>query len=105
MSKQKGENQIVSSYSQHYQSDIIMGAMASQIYSTVYSDADQRKHQSSCDRWILHTDASKVENVFIWWRHNEIVIHWVIQQDIDICYKIRWYVSKIAISTAKDLQF
>ena len=36
----------------HY-SDVIMGAMASQItsltivYSTVYSDADQRKHQSS----------------------------------------------------------
>ena len=36
----------------HY-NDVIMGAMASQItsltivYSTVYSDADQRKHQSS----------------------------------------------------------
>ena len=36
----------------HYD-DVIMGAMASQItslsivYSTVYSDADQRKHQSS----------------------------------------------------------
>ena len=36
----------------HY-SDVIMGAMASQItsltivYSTVYSDADERKHQSS----------------------------------------------------------
>ena len=48
----------------HY-SDVIMGAMASQItrltivYSTVYSGADQRKHQSSAslafmtgDRWI-----------------------------------------------------
>ena len=36
-----------------YYSDVIMGALASQItslttvYSTVYSDADQRKHQSS----------------------------------------------------------
>ena len=36
-----------------YYDDVIMGAMASQInslpivYSTVYSDADQRKHQSS----------------------------------------------------------
>ena len=36
----------------HY-NDVIMGAMASQItslttvYSTAYSDADQRKHQSS----------------------------------------------------------
>ena len=39
--------------SQPHYSDIIMGAIASQItslaivYSTVYSDADQRKHQSS----------------------------------------------------------
>ena len=37
----------------HHYSDVIMGVMASQItslmivYSTVYSDADQRKHQSS----------------------------------------------------------
>ena len=37
----------------HYYSDVIMGAIASQItslmtvYSIVYSDADQRKHQSS----------------------------------------------------------
>ena len=54
----------------HY-SDVIMTTMASQItsltvvYSTVYSDADQRKHQSSAslafvwgihrDRWIPHT--------------------------------------------------
>ena len=55
----------------HY-GDVIMGAIASQItsltivYSTVYSDADQRKHQSSAslafvrgihrDRWILRTN-------------------------------------------------
>ena len=54
----------------HY-SDVIMGAMASQItslaivYSTDYSGADQSKHQSSAslpyvwgvtgDRWIPHT--------------------------------------------------
>ena len=54
----------------HY-GDVIMTTMASQItsltvvYSTVYSDADQRKHQSSAslafecgihrDRWILRT--------------------------------------------------
>ena len=52
--------------------DVIMGAIASQItsltivYSTVYSDADQRKHQSSAslafvwgihrDRWIPRTN-------------------------------------------------
>ena len=42
----------VSHFCQHYD-DVIMGAIASQItslaivYSTAYSDADQRKHQSS----------------------------------------------------------
>ena len=57
-------------YSYHY-NDVIMSTMASQItsltvvYSTVYSDADQRKHQSSAslafvwgihrDRWIPRT--------------------------------------------------
>ena len=57
-------------YNAHY-NDVIMTTMASQItsltvvYSTVYSDADQRKHQSSAslafvwgiyrDRWILRT--------------------------------------------------
>ena len=55
----------------HY-TDIIMSTMASQItsltivYSTVFSDSDQRKHQSSAllafvqgihlDRWIPHTN-------------------------------------------------
>ena len=49
----------------HY-NDVIMGAMVSQItsftivYSTVYSDADQRKHWPLCgefidDRWIPRT--------------------------------------------------
>ena len=46
----------------HY-GDVIMGAIASQItslaivYSTVYSDADQRKHQSSASLafvWGIH---------------------------------------------------
>ena len=42
----------ISNYTIHY-GDVIMGAIASQItsltivYSTVYSDADQRKHESS----------------------------------------------------------
>ena len=63
-----------------------MAPIASQItsltivYSTVYSDADQRKHQSSAslasvwgihrDRWIPRTKASYAENVSIWWRHH-----------------------------------
>ena len=65
-----------------------MTTMASQItsltvvYSTVYSDADQRKHQSSAslafvwgihrDRWIPRTRASYAENVSIWWRHHGV---------------------------------
>ena len=68
--------------------DVIMTTMASQItsltvvYSTVYSDADQRKHQSSAslafvwgfhrDRCIPRTKASYAENVSIWWRHHAI---------------------------------
>ena len=47
----------------HHYDDVIMGAIASQItsltivYSTVYSDADQRKHQSSASLafvWGIH---------------------------------------------------
>ena len=44
----------------HYTA-LIMGAMASQItslaigYSTVYSGADQRKHQSSASRWSVNS--------------------------------------------------
>ena len=50
------------------------------VYSTVYSDADKRKHQSSAslafvwgshrDRWIPAQRASYAENVSIWWRHH-----------------------------------
>ena len=69
-----------------------MGAIATQItsltivYSTVYSDADQRRHQSSVSLafvWIIHRGpglfpaqmASYVENVSIWWRHHGYVCH------------------------------
>ena len=68
--------------------DIIMGAMASQITSltivdsTVYSGADQRKHQISALLAICVGNspvtgefpaqmASKAENVFNWWRHHD----------------------------------
>ena len=59
-----------------------MGAIASLItrltivYSTVYSDADQRKHQSSARlaiEWGIHYPAqmaSNAENVSILWRHH-----------------------------------
>ena len=62
-----------------------MGASVSQItsltivYSTVYSGADQRKHQSTrvTDLWAgIHRGefpaqmASNAESVSIWWRHH-----------------------------------
>ena len=52
-----------------------MTTMASQItsltivYSTVYSDADERKHQNS-DEFPAQM-ASNSENVSIWWRHHD----------------------------------
>ena len=59
-----------------------MGVMASQITSltivnsTVYSGADQRKHQSSSSlafvRGIHRSQiANNAENVSIWWRHHK----------------------------------
>ena len=66
----------------HY-TDVIMSAMASQItsltivYSTVYSGANQRKHQSSASlAFVTGTGefpaqrASNAENVSIWWRYD-----------------------------------
>ena len=55
-----------------------MGAIASQItsltivYSTVYSDADQSKHQSSAWLAFVWPVASNAENVSIWWRHHAL---------------------------------
>ena len=71
----------------HY-SDVIMSTMASQVtsltivYTTVYSGADQRKHQSSASlafvrgiHWWLVNSPHKWpvtrKNVSIWWRHHE----------------------------------
>ena len=64
----------------HY-SDVTRGTIVSQItsltivYSTVYSGADQRKHQSSASLafvWRIHRGqvASNPENVSILWRHH-----------------------------------
>ena len=71
----------------HY-NGVIMTTIASQntsltvVYSTVYSDADQRKHQSSASLAVVWEftgtgefpaqRASYAENVSIWWRHHEI---------------------------------
>ena len=63
---------------EHY-NDVIMTTIASQItslavvYSTVYSDADQRKHQSFASLAFgefLAQMASNAENASIWWRHH-----------------------------------
>ena len=68
----------------HY-NDVTMSVMASQIpsltivYSTVYSGADQRKHQSSASlasMWGMTGEfpaqrVSNAEKVSIWWRHHE----------------------------------
>ena len=73
---------------QYHNNDVIMSTMASQITSlaivcsTVYSGADQRKHESSASlafvrgihRWPVNSPAqraSNAENISIWWRHND----------------------------------
>ena len=66
----------------HY-NNVIMRALASQttsltiVYSTVYSDADQRNRQ-----WIPAQRTSNAENVSIWWRHHVCILlclyyHWL----------------------------
>ena len=86
--------------SSHYNDDI-MSSLASQItsltivYSTVYSRAGQRKHQSPASlafvwgihRWpvtgeFLAQRASNAENASIWWRHHEILT----QINLQICH-------------------
>ena len=55
------------------------------VYSTVYSDADQREHQRP-RHWPLWGEftgtgefpaqmASNAENVSIWWRHHPLYVH------------------------------
>ena len=68
-----------------------MGTIASQItsltivYSAVYSDADQRKYQSSASLAFVCGEftgtgefpaqmASNAENVSIWWRHQFVIV-------------------------------
>ena len=74
-----------------HDNDVIMSEIASQItnrtivYSTVYSDADKRKYQSSTSlafvRGIHRSPgefpaqmASNAESVSIWWRHHEVSV-------------------------------
>ena len=72
----------------HDYNDVIMGMMASQIislavvYSTYYSGADQRKHQSSASLafvWVIHRWPVNSPHkwpvtqkiISIWWRHHD----------------------------------
>ena len=74
----------------HY-GNVIMGVMASQITSPtivcsiVYSDADQRNHQSSASLAFVWGNSpsppqmiSYAENVSIWWRHHALqhIVAW-----------------------------
>ena len=97
----------------HYD-DVTMSAMASQItslaivYSAVYSDPDQRIHQSSAslafvqgihrDRWIPRTMVSNAENVSIWWCHHVVSFAYVRITWFELTYrynfiqnKLRWF--------------
>ena len=83
----------------HYD-DVIMTTIASQItsltvvYSTVYSDAVQSKHQSSAsldfvwgihrDRWIPRTKGQLRGKCVHWWRH-----HVVFNPPLRLCFQ-RW---------------
>ena len=77
-----------------------MGAIASQttsltiVYSTVYSEADQKRHQSSASLaflWGIHRGefpaqmASNAENVSIWWRHHAYMTSQVCTTILHIC--------------------
>ena len=59
----------------HYY-DVIMGTIGTQItslttvYSTVYSDGDQRKHQRSTSLAFVRGIHRGPPNVSIWWRHH-----------------------------------
>ena len=77
-----------------------MGAIVSHItslttvYSFVYSDADQRKHQSTASLAFAGNSpgtgefpahmASNAENVSIWWRHRILIMCQVILLEIPV---------------------
>ena len=83
----------------HYD-DVIMGEMASQItsltivYSTVYSDADQRKHQSSASlafvrgidrgpvksphKWPVTRKMSPFDDIMLVFMHTVGVLFWLV---------------------------
>ena len=92
----------------HY-SDVIMGAMASQITgvaivcSTVFSGADLIKHQGSASLTFVreihwwpvdspYKSASNAEDISTWWRHHAVCHHKLscIGSEHTISYKSQW---------------
>ena len=84
----------------HY-NDVIMGTIASRItslrivYSTVYSDAEQRKYQSSASLafvWGIHRAPMNsshkwpVTGKMIWWRHHVCFNHGVIRNSMALLH-------------------
>ena len=93
-----------------------MGAMASQItsltivYSTVYSDPDESKHESSASlAFVRRIHRSPVNspykwpvtrmNVSIWWRHHvclySIVLNIISARWIPVTYTAHWNLKKM----------
>ena len=105
-----------------YYCDVIMGAVASQItsltivYSTVYSDADQRKQTSKlrviglCAGNAPGTAqmASNAENVSIWWRHHDtdkvvMTICVTFGEDCITIYVIIGYWNRVSLCALKSI--
>ena len=113
-------NQAFAIFSPHYD-DVIMGAMASQssnltiVYSTVYSDADQTKHQSSASpaivrgihwgpvnsphKWSVTRKMSQFDDV-IMKEHGHVPVfilqnlsHWALVTHMMFHNWIRWFVT------------
>ena len=96
-----------------------MGTMASQItsltivYSTVYSGADQRKHQSTAPlAFVLGTGefpaqmASNTENVSIWWRHHGKPVRLVMGEGVFVRLGSDWcFTSTIETGAHRDILY
>ena len=104
-----------------------MGAMSSQItsltvvYTTVYSDEDQRKHQRSAPlafvwgihRWPVNSSQKMVnnaENVSICWRHHEALLYWTfprvnLTKDTLFSSKQALIVARVVVAFSMHLQW
>ena len=102
----------------HY-GDVIMGSIAPQItsltivYSTVYSDADQKKikalrHWPLCGEFTGTGEfpaqmASNAENVSIWWRHHVLKLMWLMTIPIECSLRLQCVGIGLGIGTDLDM--